>query len=80
MRLVENTKSIEETSIFFKNEEVDTRPFFYPIQKDGHLNTNENSDEITDILNREIIMIPSSPGTSLAQQQTVVQAILKFVL
>jgi len=80
VRIVGNTKSIEETSDFFKNEGVDTRPFFYPIQKHGHLIKIQNNDETSAILNREVIMIPSSPGISLAQQQTVVQATLKFVL
>lgn len=80
VRLVGNTKSIEETTEFFNKSGVDIRPFFYPINKHKHLSSIENTDEISIILNREIIMIPSSPSITIEEQKKVVNSIFKFIL
>ena len=39
----------------------------------------ENNDETSLILNREIIMIPSSPTITMEEQQRVVNAIAQFL-
>ena len=80
LRIVGNTKSIDETSAFFKDNGIDIRPFFYPINKHGHLSSIENTDKISTILNNEIIMIPSSPSITIEQQQKVVDTIRQFIL
>ena len=80
IRIVGNTKSIEETSEFFKNNNIDTRPFFYPINSHAHLSSFTHEDENSYKLNREVIMIPSSPTITAEEQHTVVDAIYKFVL
>jgi len=79
IRIIENTKTIEETSEFFKMNNIDIRPFFYPINKHGHLTSIENNDEISELLNKEIIMIPSSPTITLEQQQYIVNIIESFL-
>jgi perosamine synthetase len=79
LRIKNNTKSIEETICFFKNNNVDIRPFFYPINYHSHLHEIKNNDEISKILNNEIIMIPSSPNITFEEQQKVVDTILNFV-
>ena len=33
IRIIGNKRTIEETTDFFKNHNVDIRPFFYPINK-----------------------------------------------
>lgn len=80
VRILKNQKSIEETSIFFKNNNVDIRPFFYPINKHQHLSNIQNDDPVSNILNNEIIMVPSSPTITPDEQQQVVDSIVRFVL
>ena len=79
LRIVDNTKTIEETCVFFKNNNIDIRPFFYPINAHEHLKMVENNDETSHILNKEIIMIPSSPNITYEQQKQVVDVIYKFI-
>ena len=80
VRIIGNNKSIEETTEFFKDNNVDIRPFFYPINKHGHLTSIENNDEISLLLNKEIIMIPSSPSITIEEQKIVVDIINRFLL
>ena len=80
LRIVKNNKTIEETIKFFRDNNIDIRPFFYPINKHGHLSMLENNDEISNILNREIIMIPSSPNITYKEQIKVINSIFKFLL
>jgi len=79
VRIIGNNKSIEETTEFFKGNNVDIRPFFYPINKHGHLTSIENNDEISLLLNKEIIMIPSSPSITIDEQKQVVDVINMFI-
>ena len=78
IRIVGNTHTIEETTEFFKKKNVDIRPFFYPIQMHGHLSSIINNDEVSELLNKEIIMIPSSPSITLEEQKYVVDIIQLF--
>jgi len=78
VRIIGNTKSIEETTEFFKTNNIDIRPFFYPINKHGHLKNLENNDEISELLNKEIIMIPSSPSITIEEQKYIVSIIASF--
>jgi hypothetical protein len=55
VRMIGNNKSIEETTKFFNNHNVDIRPFFYPINKHGHLLSIKNQDNVSELLNKEII-------------------------
>ncbi len=80
VRILGNTKSIEETTEFFKMKNVDIRPFFYPIQKHGHLMRIKNEDEVSELLNREVIMIPSSPSITIEEQTYVVSIIESFLI
>jgi len=79
LRIINNNKTIEETSEFFKTHNVDIRPFFYPINKHRHLTNIENNDEVSVLLNKEIIMIPSSPSITMDEQKQVVDTINKFL-
>ena len=79
LRIVDNTKTIEETCDFFKNNNIDIRPFFYPINAHEHLTTIENNDVVSYLLNKEIIMIPSSPTITHEEQKLVVDVIYKFI-
>lgn len=79
VRIIGNEKTIEETTEFFNNSGVDIRPFFYPINEHKHLSSIENTDDVAYVLNREIIMIPSSPTIRIDEQKTVVNSIFKFI-
>ena len=78
IRIIDNKFSIDETFNFFKENNIDTRPFFYPINKHNHLSNIEFNDDISYILNKEIIMIPSSPDITNEEQEVVVNIINKF--
>jgi len=64
---------------FFKNNNVDIRPFFYPINKHEHLMSIKNDDEISELLNKEVIMIPSSPTITIEEQEAVTNIITIFI-
>jgi perosamine synthetase len=80
IRILNNTKSIEDTNDFFIKNGVDIRPFFYPINKHNHLKELENNDEVSYLLNNEIIMIPSSPNITYHEQKKVINIIVKYLL
>jgi dTDP-4-amino-4,6-dideoxygalactose transaminase len=75
-----NNKSIKDTIDFFKKNNVDIRPFFYPMNSHHHLKSIKNEDEISYILNKEIIMIPSSPNITFEEQKKVVEVIHNYIL
>jgi perosamine synthetase len=79
VRIVHNKKSIDETTEFFKLHNVDIRPFFYPINKHTHLINIPNVDETSKLLNKEIIMIPSSPTITYEIQTYIVSVIDSFL-
>jgi ribosomal protein S18 acetylase RimI-like enzyme len=79
IRIVGNTKSIEETTSYFRDLNIEIRPFFYPINYHNHLSSIPNNDNVSDILNKEIIMIPSSPNITFENQMQVTNSIHKFV-
>lgn len=75
IRLINNNLSIKDTFNYFKENNVDIRPFFYPINKHKHLSDIKFKDEIPFKLNREIIMIPSSPNITLENQKYIIDVI-----
>jgi perosamine synthetase len=79
LRLINNKKGIQETSNFFKVNNIDVRPFFYPINKHEHLKDIFFEDPVSDILHNEIIMIPSSPSITLNTQKYIVKIIEIFI-
>jgi len=79
LRIINNHKSIEETTQFFKDHNVDVRPFFYPINAHDHLKSIENNDPTSYLLNKEVLMIPSSPSITLEEQKEVVNVLYKFL-
>ena len=79
VRLVGNTLSIKDTTDFFNNNGVDIRPFFYPINRHKHLSDIVVNDPISVLLNKEVIMIPSSPIITAEEQHKVVDVIRRFL-
>jgi perosamine synthetase len=79
IRILNNTKSINETMDFFKERGIDVRPFFYPIHMHTHLNYFINEDPVSYTLNKEILMIPSSPDITIEEQEKVIEAVRTFV-
>ena len=79
LQIIDNNKSVEETTNYFKDNGIDIRPFFYPINKHYHLKDIENNDLISEKLNKEIIMIPSSPNITLKEQKYIINTLNKFI-
>jgi perosamine synthetase len=80
LRVLNNNISIENTVLWFKNNNIDIRPFFYPINRHNHLNMIKYTDDNSNILNNEIIMIPSSPNISLFEQNKVIDVLYEYIL
>jgi len=79
VRIIGNKKTIDETTRFFYDNGVDIRPFFYPMNSHKHLAFLENKDEVSYLLNNEVIMIPSSPTITEEDQRKVVDVIYRFI-
>ena len=79
LRLLDNIKSKKEVFDFFKENNIDTRPFFFPINSHKHLEDIQFNDDIPYILNNEIIMIPSSPNITYETQGYVIECIKKYI-
>jgi perosamine synthetase len=82
IRIPNNPKMIPETTEFFKQNNIDIRPFFYPIHRHQHLSSlaPPPTDPIAETLNREIVMLPSSPTIKPKQQYQIVNAVIKYLL
>ena len=81
IHIVDNSYSIDETSKFFEYNNVETRPFFYPFKSHDHIKNIKHDHDlnISNTLNKEIIMIPSYPMLTVEQQQYIIDVINKFV-
>jgi len=79
LRIVGNTKTVDETAAFFDANGIDVRPFFYPIHAHAHLSelTGDN-DRVSVLLNQEIVMLPSSPDMTLDEQRRVIDTVNAF--
>jgi perosamine synthetase len=81
IRIMDNPHTIPDTTEFFKQHLVDTRPFFYPIHRHTHLSDVTHSiDQIAETLNREVIMLPSSPNLTPKQQYYITNTVIQFIL
>ena len=79
IQILNNKISINETIKFFSDNNVDIRPFFYPINKHEHLKTITNNDQVSYKLNSEVILIPSSIDITFDEQKYVVDVVSKFI-
>ena len=76
VRIMDLPKTIENSTKFFKENGVDIRQFFYPINAHSHLASIQSH---SNKLNDEVIMIPSSPDITLDQQKKVVDTLILFL-
>jgi perosamine synthetase len=81
VKIVNNSLNPKETFEYFKNKNIETRPFFYPYHKHEHLKNiktyiNEDFESVN--LNRQIVMIPSSPMIKYEDQVYIVNCIKEF--
>lgn len=79
LRILNNSFTVEETTNFFLTHRVDIRPYFYPIDCHNHLNAVINTDDTSYLLNKEVIMIPSSPSITFEEQKHVVSVVEIFI-
>jgi perosamine synthetase len=81
IRIMNNEKTIDETSDFFNKYGIEIRPFFYPYNKHEHLKdiTMIHDRSINEVLNKEIIMLPSYPTLSLEEQKYIVSILTIFL-
>ena len=75
-----NNHKFKETSKYLKENNIDTRPFFYPIHIHEHLKNLKIDDEEGEILSNECIMIPSSPTLNEDEQIYIVNKIKELLL
>jgi perosamine synthetase len=81
IQIIDNEVSIDDTFNFFLNNNVETRPFFYPYNSHEHLKNIKYNDEldISNKLTQEILMIPSYPTLSLEEQEYIISVLEKFI-
>lgn len=81
VRIVNNDKNIDEISEFFNKYGIEIRPFFYPYYKHDHLKDifHKENNEIPELLNKEIIMLPSFPSLTLEEQKYIVSILTLFL-
>ena len=82
IRLINNTKSIDDTDAYFIENGVEIRPFFYPYYRHTHLVTlscNDTNRMTSEVLNNTIIMVPSYPELRYEEQEYIAMTIRKFV-
>ena len=75
-----NGKKFQEVSNYLRKENIDSRPFFYPIEAHEHLKYLQINDKISQILSDECIMIPSSPTLTEDEQIYIVKCIQKYLI
>ena len=85
VRIVGNPKTVDETNAFFDANGIDVRPFFYPVHAHAHLagltgDNNDHNDAVSVFLNKEVLMLPSSPDITLDEQRRVVNVIHEFIM
>lgn len=85
LRIVGNSKTVDETAAFFDANGIDVRPFFYPIHAHRHLSLcrskiSDSDDAVSVLLNKEIIMMPSSPDIRMDEQRRVIETVNKFIM
>ena len=73
-------KKFEEVSNYLRGENIDSRPFFYPIETHEHLKYLKIYDKSSQILSDECIMIPSSPTLTEEEQIYIVKCIHKYLI
>jgi len=79
VRIIDNKVDIDQTYRFLSENGMDSRPFFYPINSHDHLKNITFNDDTSYKLNKEVIMIPSSPDITLYEQEQVVNILHKFI-
>jgi perosamine synthetase len=81
LRILNNKYSIEKTYNFFIEHGIETRPFFYSYNSHQHLKLIKCHEdcEISQLLNKEIIMIPSFPELKYEEQLYIVKVINNFI-
>jgi perosamine synthetase len=80
LRIVGNPKTVDETAVFFDTNGIDVRPFFYSIHAHAHLTGFAGVDDpVSALLNKEIVMLPSSPDITLDEQRRVIESVHKFI-
>jgi len=85
LRIVGNTKTVDETAAFFDAAGIDVRPFFYPIHAHAHFAScrskiSDADNAVSVLLNKEILMVPSSPDIAFDEQRRVIDTVHKFVM
>ena len=73
-------KSYNDMYIYFRENNVDTRPFFYPIYTHEHLKDLKTNDNNSELLSKECIMLPSSPSLKLEEQEYIVKVLNKYLV
>lgn len=82
VHLINNKKSIDEINTYFIENGIEIRPFFYPYYSHNHLKNimNQTNDySISEMLNNNIIILPSFPELTFNQQEYIVSKIIILV-
>lgn len=75
-------RSYREIGDFLTKRNIESRPMFYPITAHKHLTNRFVVDRVVvaDQLNRECVLLPSFPGITEEQSNTVIKAVREFFI
>lgn len=73
IKLNNNNKTIDQLNTYFLENNIEIRPFFYPYYAHDHLKnlTNNTDNNISENLNKNIIMLPSYPELTYDEQKYI---------
>jgi perosamine synthetase len=71
--------NFERAEEFFKNNNVEVRPMFYPVTSHEHIRAGYVDVSVASLLNKECIILPSYPALTDEQQKYVAKIVLEYV-
>jgi perosamine synthetase len=75
-----SSKKMEELKLFLYQNNIETRPMFFPITKHKHLMGLECSVKVAELLNSQCLILPSFPNLNKSQITFISEKIKTFLL
>lgn len=74
-----NQQKKRDLELFLFENNIETRPMFYPINQHAHLRQYTKGNEVAELLNHQCLILPSFPELTRSQILTVARKIKDFM-
>ena len=79
LRIINNLP-YENLQKYMNSQGIEVRPMFYPIEKHTHLaNIKRCADDLPELIQRECVMLPSSPSLTYDEQEYIIDNLRKYI-